>query len=44
VRDTLRVFADELGGGIVCSGMNAGSHEKTLEMWWLAGARRAGGC
>jgi alkanesulfonate monooxygenase SsuD/methylene tetrahydromethanopterin reductase-like flavin-dependent oxidoreductase (luciferase family) len=35
VRDRLRVFADELEAGIVCSGMNAGSHEKTLEMMQL---------
>jgi hypothetical protein len=32
VRDKLRVFSDELKAGIVCSGMNAGSHERTLEM------------
>jgi alkanesulfonate monooxygenase SsuD/methylene tetrahydromethanopterin reductase-like flavin-dependent oxidoreductase (luciferase family) len=32
VRDKLRVFADELKAGIVCSGMNGGGHEKTLEM------------
>jgi alkanesulfonate monooxygenase SsuD/methylene tetrahydromethanopterin reductase-like flavin-dependent oxidoreductase (luciferase family) len=35
VRDKLRVFADELRAGIVCSGMNGGSHEKTLEMMEL---------
>ncbi|HEX9821515.1 MAG TPA: hypothetical protein VGD07_18090 [Methylomirabilota bacterium] len=32
VRDKLRVFADELRAGIVCSGMNGGTHEQTLEM------------
>jgi alkanesulfonate monooxygenase SsuD/methylene tetrahydromethanopterin reductase-like flavin-dependent oxidoreductase (luciferase family) len=32
VRDKLRVFADELRAGIVCSGMNGGTHEATLEM------------
>lgn len=32
VRDKLRVFSDELRAGIVCSGMNGGSHEATLEM------------
>ena len=32
VRDNLRVFSDELRAGIVCSGMNGGSHEATLEM------------
>ncbi len=32
VRDRLRVFADELRAGIVCSGMPAGSHEATLDM------------
>ncbi len=35
VRDKLRVFADELQAGIVCSGMNGGTHEKTLEMMQL---------
>ncbi len=35
VRDKLRVFADELQAGIVCSGMNGGTHEKTLEMMEL---------
>jgi len=35
VRDKLRVFADELQAGIVCSGMNGGSHERTLEMMEL---------
>jgi alkanesulfonate monooxygenase SsuD/methylene tetrahydromethanopterin reductase-like flavin-dependent oxidoreductase (luciferase family) len=35
VRDKLRVFADELRAGIVCSGMNGGSHEATLEMMEL---------
>ena len=32
VRDKLRVFSD---AGIVCSGMNGGSHEGTLEMMQL---------
>jgi len=32
VRDKLRVFSDDLKAGIVCSGMNGGSHEATLEM------------
>jgi len=32
VRDKLRVFSDELKAGIVCSGMNGGSHEATLDM------------
>jgi hypothetical protein len=32
VRDKLRVFSDELQAGIVCSGMNGGNHESTLEM------------
>jgi pimeloyl-ACP methyl ester carboxylesterase len=35
VRDKLRVFSDELRAGIVCSGMNGGSHDKTLEMMQL---------
>ena len=35
MRDKLRVFADELQAGIVCSGMNGGTHEKTLEMMQL---------
>ena len=35
VRDKLRVFSDELRAGIVCSGMNGGSHEATLEMMQL---------
>jgi alkanesulfonate monooxygenase SsuD/methylene tetrahydromethanopterin reductase-like flavin-dependent oxidoreductase (luciferase family) len=35
VRDRLRVFSDELRAGIVCSGMNGGTHEKTLEMMQL---------
>ncbi len=35
VRDQLRVFADELQAGIVCSGMNGGSHQATLEMMEL---------
>lgn len=30
VRDKLRVFADELRAGIVCSGMNGGSHEAPM--------------
>src|SRR5206468_1675655 len=29
VRDKLKVFSDELKAGIVCSGMNGGSHEAT---------------
>jgi len=32
VRDKLRVFSDELRAGILCSGLNGGSHEATLEM------------
>ncbi|PYM05985.1 MAG: LLM class flavin-dependent oxidoreductase [Candidatus Rokuibacteriota bacterium] len=35
VRDKLKIFSDELRAGIVCSGMNGGSHEKTLEMMQL---------
>jgi alkanesulfonate monooxygenase SsuD/methylene tetrahydromethanopterin reductase-like flavin-dependent oxidoreductase (luciferase family) len=35
VRDKLRVFSDELRAGIVCSGMNGGSYEKTREMMQL---------
>jgi alkanesulfonate monooxygenase SsuD/methylene tetrahydromethanopterin reductase-like flavin-dependent oxidoreductase (luciferase family) len=35
VRDRLRVFSDELRAGIVCSGMNGGSHEATLDMMQL---------
>ncbi len=35
VRDKLRVFSDELQAGILCSGMNGGSHEATLEMMQL---------
>jgi hypothetical protein len=35
VRDKRRVFADELRAGLVCSGMNGGSHEATLEMMQL---------
>jgi alkanesulfonate monooxygenase SsuD/methylene tetrahydromethanopterin reductase-like flavin-dependent oxidoreductase (luciferase family) len=35
VRDKLRVFSDELKAGIVCSGMNGGGHEATLEMMQL---------
>ena len=35
VRDKLRIFADELQAGIVCSGMNGGTHERTLEMMQL---------
>ena len=29
------MIADELQAGIVCSGMNGGTHEKTLEMMQL---------
>src|SRR6266550_2223361 len=35
VRDKLKVFSDELRAGIVCSGMNGGGHEATLEMMQL---------
>ena len=35
VRDKLRVFSDELKAGIVCSGMNGGNHDATLEMMQL---------
>ena len=35
VRDKLKIFSDELKAGIVCSGMNGGSHEATLEMMQL---------
>src|SRR5262245_36570920 len=35
VRDKLRVFSDDLRAGIVCSGMNGGSHQATLEMMQL---------
>ena len=35
VRDKLRVFSDELRAGILCSGLNGGSHERTLEMMEL---------
>ena len=35
VRDKLRVFADELKAGILCSGMTGPSHEQTLEMMQL---------
>ena len=35
VRDKLRVFADELRAGVVCSGFPAGTHEATLEMMQL---------
>jgi alkanesulfonate monooxygenase SsuD/methylene tetrahydromethanopterin reductase-like flavin-dependent oxidoreductase (luciferase family) len=35
VRDKLRIFSDELSAGIVCSGMNGGTHGKTLEMMQL---------
>src|SRR2546426_423553 len=35
VRDKLRVFADELRAGILCSGMTGPSHEQTLEMMQL---------
>jgi len=38
VRDRLRVFADELHAGVVCSGFHAGSHEATLEMMQLFAA------
>ena len=38
VRDKLRVFADELKAGIVCSGMNGGSPERTREMMQLFAA------
>ena len=30
-----KIVADELQAGIVCSGMNGGTHEKTLEMMQL---------
>jgi len=35
VRDRLKVFSEELRAGIVCSGMNGGTHERTLEMMQL---------
>jgi alkanesulfonate monooxygenase SsuD/methylene tetrahydromethanopterin reductase-like flavin-dependent oxidoreductase (luciferase family) len=35
VRDRLRVFADDLKAGILCSGFAAGVHEATLEMMEL---------
>src|SRR3989441_177297 len=35
VRDKLRVFSDELRAGILCSGLNGGSHERTLGMMEL---------
>jgi len=35
VRDKLRVFADELRAGVVCSGFPAGTHEATLDMMQL---------
>ena len=35
MRDKLEIFSDELKAGIVCSGMNGGSHEATLEMMQL---------
>jgi alkanesulfonate monooxygenase SsuD/methylene tetrahydromethanopterin reductase-like flavin-dependent oxidoreductase (luciferase family) len=35
VRDKLRVFADELKAGVVCSGMNGGPPEATREMMQL---------
>jgi alkanesulfonate monooxygenase SsuD/methylene tetrahydromethanopterin reductase-like flavin-dependent oxidoreductase (luciferase family) len=35
VRDRLRVFADTLKAGILCSGLPGGSHEATLEMMEL---------
>ena len=33
--EMIGVFSDELQAGIVCSGMNGGTHEKTLEMMQL---------
>jgi alkanesulfonate monooxygenase SsuD/methylene tetrahydromethanopterin reductase-like flavin-dependent oxidoreductase (luciferase family) len=35
VRDRLKVFSEELRAGIVCSGLNGGTHERTLEMMQL---------
>jgi hypothetical protein len=35
VRDKLRVFADELRAGILCTAMNGGTHERTLELLQL---------
>jgi alkanesulfonate monooxygenase SsuD/methylene tetrahydromethanopterin reductase-like flavin-dependent oxidoreductase (luciferase family) len=35
VRDKLRIFADELRAGILCTAMNGGSHERTLELMQL---------
>ena len=35
VRDKLRVFADELKAGILCTAMNGGTHERTLELMQL---------
>jgi alkanesulfonate monooxygenase SsuD/methylene tetrahydromethanopterin reductase-like flavin-dependent oxidoreductase (luciferase family) len=35
VRDRLRIFADELEAGVVCSGLAAPSHEATLDMMEL---------
>jgi len=35
VRDKLRIFADELEAGILCTAMNGGSHERTLELMQL---------
>jgi alkanesulfonate monooxygenase SsuD/methylene tetrahydromethanopterin reductase-like flavin-dependent oxidoreductase (luciferase family) len=35
VRDRLRIFADELQAGVVCSGLAAPSHEATLHMMEL---------
>jgi alkanesulfonate monooxygenase SsuD/methylene tetrahydromethanopterin reductase-like flavin-dependent oxidoreductase (luciferase family) len=35
VRDRLRIFADELQAGVVCSGLAAPSHEATLDMMEL---------
>jgi alkanesulfonate monooxygenase SsuD/methylene tetrahydromethanopterin reductase-like flavin-dependent oxidoreductase (luciferase family) len=35
VRDKLRVFADELKAGILCTALNGGTHERTLELMQL---------
>jgi alkanesulfonate monooxygenase SsuD/methylene tetrahydromethanopterin reductase-like flavin-dependent oxidoreductase (luciferase family) len=35
VRDRLRIFADELQAGVVCSGLAAPSHEATMDMMEL---------
>jgi len=35
VRDKLRVFADDLQAGILCTAMNGGTHERTLELMQL---------